>query len=399
MNKKNFLNELKRFVELGIVDEGTYFRVENYYADERNLKDSINNFFLVLASVLIGLGLVLVFAYNWEKLGRNVKSLIVILLLLFSQGVTFFVRFYNARQRLYEAASIFQVLMVGTSIALVSQIYNISGEIDIFLLVWAILVTPIIYIMKTKFTYTVYQIIALSYYFENLNASKASLLVYFILVLIAYYLMHPEKILKALTIIFVLIAFSGFYLDLDMGWKLNLIYFITVFNIVYLRVDFLKRPAKTAVLGIIYFLTFKNYNIPTQNYYINVDFYMGAVILSALILFSVASIYKYKGKLRRDWVLSISQIIILFLFVPKNMYIAYNLYFAFVAVFYLLDSIKVKNIGQMNFSMFLITFLVVSRFFDQEIPILPRAAIFIVLGAAILAMNIYYMKKRGKYEE
>ena len=106
-----------------------------------------------------------------------------------------------------------------------------------------------------------------------------------------------------------------------------------------------------------------------------------------------------KVKLRRDWVLSTSQVIILFLFVPKNIYIAYNLYFAFVAVFYLLDSIKVKNIGQMNFSMFLITFLVVSRFFDQEIPILPRAAIFIVLGAAILAMNIYYMKKRGKYEE
>ena len=75
----------------------------------------------------------------------------------------------------------------------------------------------------------------------------------------------------------------------------------------------------------VYFLTFKNYNMPTQNYYINVDFYMGAVILSALILFSVASIYKYKVNLRRDWVLSTSPVIILFLFVPTHIYIAsYN---------------------------------------------------------------------------
>jgi uncharacterized membrane protein len=52
----------------------------------------------------------------------------------------------------HEGASAFLYFTVGASISLVSQIYNIPGNLSSFMLTWMVLCLPLVYIMKSSIT-------------------------------------------------------------------------------------------------------------------------------------------------------------------------------------------------------------------------------------------------------
>ena len=80
-------------------------------------KKSFFNFFITTGCLLIGLGIILLFAYNWSKIGRGVKTGILISSVL--TGQIFFYFSLKKKREFVSGSGVFLILMVGLSIAMV----------------------------------------------------------------------------------------------------------------------------------------------------------------------------------------------------------------------------------------------------------------------------------------
>lgn len=109
--------------------------------------------FLLLAiagSALVGAGIILLIAHNWDELSRPVRCAIAFLPLLAAQALSLFVlrrRDESAPWR--EGAAIFNVTAVGAAISLVSQTYQIQGDFARFILVWMLLALPLVFLLRS----------------------------------------------------------------------------------------------------------------------------------------------------------------------------------------------------------------------------------------------------------
>src|SRR6476646_6575485 len=104
----------------------------------------------ILGSLLVGAGVILLVAHNWDFLSRPIRCAIAFAPLLLSQALAVFVllrRRDSAPWR--ESAAILNIAAIGTAIALVSQTYQIQGDFARFILVWMILALPVVYLFRT----------------------------------------------------------------------------------------------------------------------------------------------------------------------------------------------------------------------------------------------------------
>src|SRR3954469_3484999 len=105
----------------------------------------------ILGSLLVGAGVVLLVAHNWDFLSRPIRCGIAFTPLVLSQALAVFVLIRrNGSAAWRETAAILNVAAIGTAIALVSQTYQIQGDFARFILVWMLLALPVIYLFQTS---------------------------------------------------------------------------------------------------------------------------------------------------------------------------------------------------------------------------------------------------------
>ena len=71
---KQILNELRHLIHAQIITEDTAQKIREYYKAQPN--QSSNRLFVVFAilgSLLVGLGIVLILAHNWDNLAKGIK--------------------------------------------------------------------------------------------------------------------------------------------------------------------------------------------------------------------------------------------------------------------------------------------------------------------------------------
>lgn len=105
-----------------------------------------------LGALLIGTGVIAVIGYNWDDFGRPVRLLFAFFPLLGSQLFSLWVlrRGDAATAWVRETAALLQTMAVGAAIALVSQIYHLGGAWPDFLLGWALLSLPLVWLLNAS---------------------------------------------------------------------------------------------------------------------------------------------------------------------------------------------------------------------------------------------------------
>ncbi|MGC3948523.1 MAG: DUF2157 domain-containing protein, partial [Chryseolinea sp.] len=146
---KQLLRALPELIAAGIIDNDTADRIKAHY--EQQDGSSPNRLFIVfgiLGGLLVGLGIILILAHNWDDLSRLTKVIIGLLPLVIGQVLTGWLIFKPVEDRAWrEGVAAFLFCAIGVSIAIVSQVYNMGGDLADFLLAWMALSVPVIYVL------------------------------------------------------------------------------------------------------------------------------------------------------------------------------------------------------------------------------------------------------------
>lgn len=145
--------EMPAWVNGGILSEDGAARLRTLY-DEADTGAARNMALVIcgiLGAVLIGSGIILLFAHNWEEIPRHGRAAISLGLLVVAQGLAAWTLLYRRQSRAWrEGTSTFLLLAVGATVSLIGQTYQLPGTPRGFLIVWMLLSVPLVYLMDAS---------------------------------------------------------------------------------------------------------------------------------------------------------------------------------------------------------------------------------------------------------
>ena len=151
MNMK-LVNQINELQEAGVITPETALDISNYYDSKQGESSGrMMVVFSVIGSLLVGLGLILLFAHNWDAMGKTAKTIVAIAPLLLTQIIGGFVILKKPESLGWrEGIGSLIFICIGLSISLVGQIYNISGDMPAFLRTWMLLALPLLFLLRSS---------------------------------------------------------------------------------------------------------------------------------------------------------------------------------------------------------------------------------------------------------
>lgn len=105
----------------------------------------------VLGALLLGTGLILFFASNWESLGQMTKVFLITLLPIIPLAGGYYLSEIRRGFPILGKSLIFLgVLLIGASLALFGQLYHLDSNLKNLFLTWFLLSIPFAYIVPYK---------------------------------------------------------------------------------------------------------------------------------------------------------------------------------------------------------------------------------------------------------
>jgi uncharacterized membrane protein len=417
--------DIQELIDAEIITRETADRIQQYYAGKvGNTQRKLIIAFGILGAVLVGLGIILILAHNWDELARSTKTVLAFIPLIIGQvfcGLT--LAKYNDSSAWREASSTFLFFAVGASISLVSQIYHIVGELSDFMFIWSALALPIIYIMRSSMASLLY-ICAITFYGDQVGYwtnSGAENYTYWLLLLAAapyYYLILRDKPNSNFTI------YHHWFIPLSVinilgtvayqNDAIMYVSYMSLFGTLYIignsnyfseKKFFVNAPKILGSLGTVIIALILSFNWFwkeliskefSSNVFISPEFIVAVVLsLIGIILFSIQS---RKKQILPFVALEIVFILFIIIFI-LGIYLPYsqiliNLLVFGIGILYILEGAKKDHLGVLNYGLLIITALIICRFFDSEISFITRGILFVLVGAGFFFANVRMLKKR-----
>lgn len=105
--------------------------------DRRHTGFSLSSVLAVLAAILFGAAVIALIAANWEAIARPARVMMIFVLIVAGLATAVFALRRKAHW-ISEAALVFTLLCYGAGIALVGQMYHLSGDEAVFMLAWTV---------------------------------------------------------------------------------------------------------------------------------------------------------------------------------------------------------------------------------------------------------------------
>lgn len=409
----------------GLIDSEQAFNIENRYSSELSKPQTpwAVRAFAILGALLLGAGVLLLFAYNWNQLSRPIRAVASYLPLLMALGIApFFILSEKRRQGPgVEGVALFWSLAVGASISLIAQTYHLPGSASAFCMSWALLLIPVLYLTHSLSVFILYQGLALFWagYQQTWSGHSLGWWVLFAasVPILAEAVRDPKNTPRRAcflwaTLISLFIAF-GIVLEkcLPGLWIMVYAAFIGVLALADGAGEskpegFWLRPAESmALLGNIVFSLILSWTWPWKSigwryYRIDSGYYEwvgGADVVLLLVLFSVWALRLMRTRPRELWRMAtaVAPVFALLAYITLSVkpmdwvpVLLYNGYLFVLGLALLAEGIRDRKLGRLNLGMLVLCVLVVFRFFDGEFSILGRAVVFMILGAGFLTANV-----------
>lgn len=435
-NLRWLYDELPELVARGVISPEVAERLRTHYGPPpANTTISLAKIMMaILGALLVGSGIILALASNWDELGRPARAVLSFLPLLLGQvlaGWTLWRRMDSTAWR--EGASGFLALSIGASIALVGQTYHIPGNLASFLFTWLLLGLPLIYLYRSATVTMLYMIGATGWAIESQNQGGHALWFWALLSgALPFLWMEHRRDSNAPRN-----AFLGWILCLalcvGLGVSLEKVLpglWIVIYAAMLAAFSLLGRETVTGrsgqpfrmvggigtvVLALLLTFEFAWKDIGYHYYRGGNARYLEWVgiadyVLVLLSLVAVVALAVRCGS-RREWeglVWVVSPALACACFVLESFeslwdtgdlpMLAYNVYLFFLGILVLRGGIQTGKISRANAGLAILALLFTFRFFDSDMGLLARGVAFILIGMGFLGANLW-MARRATYKK
>ena len=425
------LKDLEDLVENQVISKEVAGNIQAYYLSKKTSPQKrLFIVFGILGAILVGLGINLIIAHNWDNFSRPVKSFFAFLPLIIGQLACVYTILKNYDSTAWrEGSAAFLFFAVGASISLVSQIYNIPGDLSDFLFIWMLLVLPLVYVMKSSISSLLY-IAGITWYScetSYWNYPNEHSYFYWILLLAAlphYYLLYKKapqsnfitfhNWMFSLSVVICLGSIA------DNLTQLMYVAYISLFGLFYLVGNFKHFKAEklinnafliTGALGTIILLltlsfdwfwerlSFSKFN--SLNILIAPEFIAALLISVLAIILLIRQVQKNEQFEFKplEWAFAAFILIFFIGFVTQFAYVLINLLILTIGLLTVREGAKKDHLGILNFGLLVITILTICRFFDDNISFVIRGVLFVGAGAGFFVANYLMLKRRRENEE
>ncbi len=421
MNSK-LERQLAELLEADIINSDTAQKITAFYrTKDENKPNRLFTIFGVLGALLSGLGIILIIAHNWDDMPRNIKTIFAFIPLLFGQIACGYSLIKKKSTTWIESSATFLILAVGATISLVSQIYNIPGDLSNFLLVWTIITAPLIYLLRSNLAVIIHLVLATwyacysGYSFNSSGHVPWLYLVLFAWVIPYYVLLQKQKPetniagvlnwLLPLSLVIVLGTFTN-------GDTLLFLMYIGLFGLFYnlgqlsiFKNQKLRRNGFTIVgsLGTIFLLTILTFEWFWKDSIKETYDQIEVLITCILFLAGIATLayLHLKKQVQSFNLFQYAFLIIGLLYLTRGIgsvygIVATNLLVAALGLFAVRIGINKSSYGILNYGLLIITALIICRFFDTNLDFIFRGILFIAVGAGFFFANYLLIKKQRK---
>ncbi|SDW18891.1 Predicted membrane protein [Lutibacter oricola] len=427
----NISKDLKELIDANVISTEIAGKIDSYYKSKEST--STNKLFIVfgvLGALLVGLGIILILAHNWDNLPKLIKTTLAFIPLLIGQllcGFTLLKKSKNVAWR--ESSAVFLFFAVGSSISLVSQIYNIDGDIASFTITWMLLCLPLVYLLKSSVVSLLY-IIGITFYAGKVgywSYPRAESYTYWLLLLLVmphYYLLFKNKPKSnffivhnwfiPLSILYALGTIANNYEEIMFVAYLSLlgIYYLVgnsnFCNNQKLRNNSYLIIGSLGTIGMLLSLSFSWYwedLLDIEFTFNTINNFAEVIATSVLFITALVLLIKQfqKKSIKQSTLIeaafllfTISFFIGLKLFLPI---IFINLLIFLIGILTIRKGEQKNHLGILNYGLLIITTLVVCRFFDTDLSFVLRGLLFVSVGVGFFITNYWMLKKRNKNEK
>ena len=421
-------SQLPELVDKGIIDSNTAQRLREHYGSPSGEgRRTWLTIFGMIGALLIGLGIILILAHNWQQLTRFNRMLIAVGVLIVAQAFAAFSLWRREDSRPWlEGSATFLMLMVGASMALVGQTYHLTDDTGSFLLIWMVLSLPLIYLFRSVVATLLYIVGITAWVLNGTAPVIGKHLVWLLLAGVVPYcrnlLLDASRVNQAVVVTWVftlsLYVSFGAAFDRQIG-QLGILLFVALFSLTYLvgvlqlaehqGSSLWRRPlvaiglAGTTVLSFV--LTFQGvWQGMLRSAVKTGEIWLALVLLVPVMVLSIIQLRQH-GKQQALYVAAPIFVGIAYLLqmVDPSGISAAVLMNAFMLLFGI--ALLIRGIGQgnltvLNFGMLIIAALIMARFVDINFSFIVRGLVFIGLGACFLTVNwLAARRKAGEKDD
>lgn len=377
--------------------------------------------FGILGALLIGLGVILVVAHNWDDLARPMRTLLAFLPVVLGQALVW----YALRQKpgvtaWREGSAVFLACALCAAVALISQIYHIHGELDGYLLLCSILILPLLYLPGSVIT-TLGYLAMITWYGWLVVMNRWSgeahpwPLIPLLVAAVPVYLREMKDNgrgarfwwLSLCLALAVGMATQFFYNDWEMDHVLGLVGLACTYTLVpWLHADRELRTWPWALVGgttalvVLFVFSFHGAWAEVARERSRA---VGSDLVVVLFYAAIAiAAYWWSRKRRKPlerwpwpeaWWLFLVCYMVAFLS-PGLATVLVNLALLAVGAFTVKNGIEQYSLRRMNLGLTILSATILMRFFDTDLSFVLRGLVFIAIGAGFLYMNLRMVRRR-----
>ncbi|HYC84205.1 MAG TPA: DUF2157 domain-containing protein [Chryseosolibacter sp.] len=415
------LKELPALVDAGVINEDTAENIRQYYNQKSDSSSQrLVMVFSILGALLVGLGIILIIAHNWDDLSKGAKIVCALAPMIISQSLCAVALVRHSGSRTWrEASSTSLIFSIAAAIAIVSQVYHMHGDLSRFLIVWMVLSIPVIYVMHSRMA-SLLVICGITWYAVNESY-------------LDYFSFDPQI---AWYYWLMLAAVIPFYILLLRKERRNFFYYHTWFIVISVTIGlgmFGESGEQWLYVGYmalfcIFILTgstawFSESRLIANGFLVAGSMGVAIILISlgfewnlshgasiqsgmelyvSLAVFLIASalllyhIRRNGPPLNMQGTIFIPFSIIFFLgyFQPELARVLVNLLLLVTGILIMRHASRANSLFTMNYGLALIAALIVSRFLDDDITFVIRGLIFIAVGIGFFAANFWILRKK-----
>ena len=435
MSKKHIQwlkSELPKLTEQEVLSTSAAEKLQQHYKmDNISSEISLSLFTIILATIgglLVGGGIILIFAYNWENIDRPMRTVLAFTPLVIAQVLTVMALYPEKRGTAWrEVAGVLLFCGVAAAISIIGQTYHISGDFQGFITWWYLLILPIVYLLRAHLM-TILMVLLAGYAAANFSLIYMLCLV----ALLPYYIrvINEENTAKATqfgwTWAIAFIPLVPFQFIFSAYEPLSVPMILSLSTCLYLLGSTIeihqaawKRPITTlsafAIGGYLISLSFNfvlQETVFVPNFlssFSNDGYYESSQkgYLAIMLFFALNCIFAiYQLYLRNFKVLVLPSALALYittgLILESNDYSQtsitlsssiFTLATVIIGSWYMYLGIKKDSTSKLNYGLALIVGLVVFKFFIDDFSLITRGIAFIVLGTILISINVWHNRR------